>query len=91
MRSRLVWLLLAVMISAVTVVELRHESRTLYSRWQQLQNERDALNIEWGKLLLEEGAWSQHRRIEAGARTRLGMQLPGPEQIRVVRGQGGAP
>src|SRR5437879_2555668 len=84
MRSPLVWLLAACMVSAVAVVELRHESRVLYAQVQKLQVERDALNVEWGQLLLEEGAWSQHRRIEATARTQLGMELPTTAQIRAL-------
>jgi cell division protein FtsL len=72
------------MLSAVAVVELRHESRTLYAQLQKLQHERDGLNVEWGQLLLEEGAWSQQRRIEAVARAQLGMELPNAQQIRVL-------
>jgi cell division protein FtsL len=80
------------MISAVAVVELRHESRVLYAQLQKLQQERDALSVEWGQLLLEEGAWAQHRRIESVARSQLGMELPGAAQVRViVLPAGGAP
>ncbi len=85
MVDRLAWLAIAVLISAIAVVELRHEGRRLYTELARLQAERDALNVEWGKLLLEEGAWSQHRRIEALARVRLGMNLPQPEHIAGVR------
>ena len=49
---------------------------------QALQAQRDALNVEWGQLLLEEGAWSQHRRVELLARTRIGMSVPGSAQRR---------
>jgi cell division protein FtsL len=84
MNNPLLWLLAVCMLSAVAVVELRHESRVLYARVQTLQQERDALNVDWGRLLLEEGAWSQHRRIEAMARAQLGMELPTAAQIRVL-------
>jgi cell division protein FtsL len=36
-------------------------------------------------LLLEEGAWSQHRRVETMARSRLNMNTPDAAHIRVVR------
>jgi cell division protein FtsL len=85
MTDRLVWLALALLVSAIAVVALRHETRRLYGELAQLQAERDALNVEWGKLLLEEGAWSQHRRLEALARVRLDMELPGPGRIAVIR------
>ena len=84
MRSPLVLFLAGCMFSAVAVVELRHESRTLYAQLQKMQQQRDGLNIEWGQLLLEEGAWSQQRRIEAVARAQLGMELPNTQQIRVL-------
>jgi cell division protein FtsL len=84
MSKPLLWLLAASMISAVAVVELRHESRMLYAQVQKLQQQRDGLNVEWGQLLLEEGAWSQHRRIESVARAQLGMELPAAPQMRVI-------
>ena len=78
-------LILGVLVSSIAVVELRHNSRILFAELQTLQTERDELNIEWGKLLLEEGAWSQHRRIEQMARQRLDMSTPESAGIRVVR------
>ena len=41
-------------------------------------------SMKWGQLLLEEGAWSQHRRVEQMARTRLGMSVPDPRQVAAV-------
>lgn len=84
MRNPLALILAGCMLCAVAVVELRHESRTLYAQLQKLQQERDELNVEWGQLLLEEGAWSQQRRIEAVAQAQLGMELPNARQIRVL-------
>ncbi len=77
-------LMVAVFVMAMTVVTLRHHSRLLSSLFQTLQSERDALNIEWGRLLLEEGAWSEHRRIELLARTRLGMTTPDSRRVVMV-------
>jgi cell division protein FtsL len=91
MRNGLVLLVLALVVSAVAVVELRQRNRTLFAELQRLHNERDALNTEWGRLLLEEGAWSQHRRIEASARARLGMDLPDARRVVVVPVAGGKP
>lgn len=88
MSRRIVPLTLLLVVLAVTVVHLRHYSRSLFTELQQLKVERDALNTEWGKLLLEEGAWSQHRRIERTARTRLHMAMPGPEQMIIVYSNG---
>jgi len=80
------WLLVAmVIISALSLVYSRHQNRQLFSTLHQLRAERDALDIEWGRLLLEEGAWSQHQRVENTARQRLGMDLPPAERIVLVR------
>jgi len=85
MPRRIIILFAAVVLVSIIVVQLRHESRQRFSELQAQQAERDALNIEWGKLLLEEGAWSQHRRIEMMARKRLDMDTPDASSIRVVR------
>ncbi|HEU5339064.1 MAG TPA: cell division protein FtsL [Sulfuricaulis sp.] len=85
MPRRIIILFAAVVLVSIIVVQLRHESRQRFSELQARQAERDALNVEWGKLLLEEGAWSQHRRIEMMARQRLDMDTPDASSIRVVR------
>jgi len=85
MSRRLILLLAAVILVSIAVIQTRHESRRLFAELQTQRSERDALNTEWGKLLLEEGAWSQHRRIEAMARQRLNMNTPDASHIRVVR------
>jgi cell division protein FtsL len=85
MPSRLALLLVAVLVSALAVVQVRYLSRARFTELQALQAERDSYVTEWGRLLLEEGAWSQHRRIEATARARLGMDLPDPNQTVVVQ------
>ncbi len=91
MRKPLVLLVVTVMISALAVVELRHRNRQLFVELQTLGRERDALNTEWGQLLLEQGAWSEQRRVEETARVRLGMAQPAREQVVVVRSERGAP
>ncbi len=81
----LIALLAAVMVVSIAVVYTRQESRLLFAKLQTHQAERDALNVEWGKLMLEEGAWSQHRRVEEMARQRLSMSTPDSAHVRVVR------
>ena len=85
MSKRVLILLAVVMIVSIAVVQTRHQSRQLFAELQARQAERDALNTEWGKLLLEEATWSQHRRVEAIARARLGMNTPETANIRIVR------
>lgn len=83
-RSTIVVLAAAVFLTAILVVTLRHHVRLLSSELQVLQAERDALDVEWGKLLLEEGAWSEHRRVETVARQRLGMAIPDSKQVVII-------
>ncbi len=85
MTRRLALLTLIVMACALSVIELRHRNRLLFAELQTLTHERDALNTEWGQLLLEQGAWSEQRRVEETARARLGMAMPSVEQVVVVR------
>jgi cell division protein FtsL len=85
MRKQLALLTVAVVVCAMMVIDLRHRNRLLFAELQTVTRERDALNTEWGQLLLEQGAWSEQRRVEETARVRLGMALPAGEQVVVVR------
>jgi len=85
MLKQLVLLTVAVVTCAMMVIDLRHRNRLLFAELQTETRERDALNTEWGQLLLEQGAWSEQRRVEETARARLGMALPSAEQVVVVR------
>lgn len=91
MPKPLVLLVCAVVISAFAVVEFRHRNRLLFVELQGLTGERDQLNTEWGQLLLEQGAWSEHRRVEDTARVRLGMTVPAGDQVVAVRAGRGTP
>ncbi|TAL99543.1 MAG: cell division protein FtsL [Rhodanobacter sp.] len=78
-------LLLAALASALGVVWTRHESRVLFVRLTSLQNQRDDLNIEYGKLELEQATYAEPRRIDDEARQKLGMINPRPQDIRLLR------
>lgn len=78
-------LLFAVLVSALGVVWTRHESRVLFVQLTALQNQRDELNIEYGKLELEQATYAEPRRIDDEARQKLGMIDPPPQDIRLLR------
>ena len=78
-------LLLAVMVSAIAVVWARHQGRVSFVELTQLQNQRDALNVEFGRLELEQATWAAPGRVEQIARSQLGMITPAPEQTELVR------
>jgi cell division protein FtsL len=88
MDRRATVLLILVVISALSIIGLRQQSRTSFAELQTLRAERDNLNIEWGRLLLEQGAWSQHQRVEQIAQSRLGMKIPDSRQVVVISSRG---
>ena len=74
-------LLIMVMASAFAVVYSKHQSRKLFVELQAVNKQIDELNIDWGRLQLEQSAWSAHGRIESIARKRLGMKLPDANEV----------
>jgi cell division protein FtsL len=72
------------MASAVGVVWTRHESRMEFMELTRLQDQRDDLNVEYGRLELEQATWAEPARIDAEAR-KLGMVDPRPQDIQLVR------
>jgi cell division protein FtsL len=87
MTSRIVLALLiaANVLSGVAVVFARHEHRQLFIELTALERARDELNIDFGRLQLEQATWAESNRIDQVARTRLGMQFPETRDIVVVR------
>lgn len=77
-------LLAMTLASAIGVVWTRHESRVLFVNLTALQNQRDDLNIEYGKLELEQATYAEPRRIDDEARQQLGMVDPRPQDIRLL-------
>jgi len=75
----------AVVASAVAVVYAKHESRKLFMALQALQTERDRMDVQWGRLQLEQSTWATHGKVEHLARNRLHMTEPAAADIVVVR------
>lgn len=84
-RAIVVLLIAALFLSALAVIDARHENRVLFAQLQQLRQQRDQLNVEWGQLLLEQSTWSTHARIEQLATQQLDMQMPSHAHIVVVQ------
>ena len=74
-----------VMATAIGLVYSKHKTRVLFVELQQLNKEVVSLNTEWGRLQLEQSAWSDHGRIERIARERLDMRIPEAEQVAFIR------
>jgi cell division protein FtsL len=79
-------LAVAVVTSAVWVAATRHQARQLFIELEALNRERDRLQIDWGRLQLEQSAWAAHPRIESLARDRLALAAPGEKDIVMIPG-----
>ena len=69
-------LLLLVITSSLGVALSAHETRQMYARLQEIELERDNLESEYEKLLLEQSAWADYARIDQVSRAELGMRAP---------------
>lgn len=78
-------LLLAVIATGIAVVWARQQDRVDFVELMKLQNRRDALNVEFGRLELEQATWASPSRIEQIARGQLGMISPPPASVEMIR------
>ena len=78
-------LLLATIATAIAAAYAKHQSRKLFIELQALEAERDAMNVEWGQLQLEQSTHTTHGKVETAARERLGMRIPDPQQVVILR------
>ncbi|MGV8922906.1 MAG: cell division protein FtsL [Thermomonas sp.] len=84
------YLLIAVLVvanvaTALTLVRDRHEHRLQFIALTKLEKARDELNIEFGRLQLEQATWAESNRVDQVARARLEMLFPRTEDIVVLR------
>lgn len=75
------FLFLGLLVSALALVDVRSHYLLLFAKEDRLMSEKDALHVEWGRLLLERGTLAEHRRIDRIARRDLGMSMPDPRRI----------
>lgn len=80
-----VLLYLAVMASALAVILSAHHNRQMSMDIEALMLEKDALDVEWRHLILEQSALTEHNRVEAMVSKQLDMHRPTPEEEVVVR------
>lgn len=78
-------LLVFVLTSALAVAFSKHQSRRLFVELEWLLSERDALDVEWGRLQLEQSTLATPVRIENMARQHLGMFMPAANKINIIK------
>lgn len=73
-----------VVLSALGVIFSSFKARHLVAEFQQLQDQRNAYQEEWGQLLLEQSTLGAFSRVEQLAGKELKMAVPSPEQTVMV-------
>ncbi len=71
-------------MSSLAIVYTKHDSRKLFVELEDLTTERDALNIEWGQLQIEQSTWATHARIERIAVEEMSLVRPQSDEIYVI-------
>jgi cell division protein FtsL len=77
-------LVVLVIASAIACIYAKHESRKLFTELQELIAERDRMEVDWGRLQIEQGTWSTYARVEQVAREKMNMHSPTVEQINLL-------
>ncbi len=81
----LIALSLLLLFSGLSVVSVTHQNRVAFNALQELQDESNALQVELGQLLIEQSTFGLEDRIELAAENSLGLELPDPGEIVVLR------
>lgn len=78
-------LVLSVMLSAFGVVYFKDLNRRMFINYQNQLQMRQQYEIEWGKLLLEESAWSTQARVQQIAQDQLNMEVPQQSDVVLIQ------
>lgn len=81
-RGLTIALLVLVLISAFGVIQVTYQTRVQFAELESLRRQNQGLEEQWGRLLLEESAFSSPARVERLARDELEMSEPGEDQVR---------
>ena len=85
MRDSVMWFLVSsLVVTAVFIVNVRHQHRIAYLAFQAEESRRDALNDQWGQLLIEENLYAFPHRIEKHATELLSMRAPKKDDVEYV-------
>jgi cell division protein FtsL len=79
-------LLLAITATSIGVVITTYNTRLLLNSLQQLVQEQNHLQVEWGQLLLEQSSLVAQGQVEEIAISQLGMEVPSMDKVVVFTG-----
>jgi cell division protein FtsL len=74
----------AVLASAAGAIYSKYRARELFVELEHLNAGRDELDAEWGRLQLEQSAWSNYAFVERVASERLHMNIPDSRDIEIL-------
>jgi cell division protein FtsL len=74
----------AVVASGIWIVDAEHRSRQLFVAAEEQARELDRLQVDWGRLQIEQSTYATPSRIETLARRRLRLTEPDDEALVVV-------
>ncbi len=77
-------LVFGLLLSAFGVVYAKDLNRRLFVHYQNLQQAEQQYQVEWSKLLLEQGTMSTQSRIQMLAQKQLNMVVPSSKHIVLV-------
>lgn len=78
-------LAVALFVSALATVYVQHYRRMQFVELRKLERERDAMQVEWGQLKLEQSTWATHERIERLALEKLDLHMPPAAEVVLVK------
>ncbi|MCB1830959.1 MAG: cell division protein FtsL [Chromatiaceae bacterium] len=81
----IVFLGAAVLLTSIGVVHAKYSSRKYFVELQKLRLQQDELDVEWGRLQLEQSTWATEHRVESIARGKLNMRIPSAEEVMVIK------
>lgn len=70
--------------TGLKIVAAKHEARQLFVELEELKRETDRLEIDWGRLQIEQSTFATHPRVEALARERLELAPPSDAQVVII-------
>jgi len=74
----------AVLASSAGTIYSKYRARELFVELERLNTSRDELDAEWGRLQLEQSAWSAYAFVERVASERLHMSIPDSRDIEIL-------
>lgn len=75
---------LGAVFSALGVIYSKHESRKLFGELERANERRDELNIEWGRLQIEQSTFATHGLVERVAENELALVRPAIKDVYVI-------